>query len=98
MVSYKELVRSMGEVIRRRRKAKRWKLKQMAAKADVSLSFLSQIENNTAIPSLEYVHRICEALEISVAQIFALAEVQAQVPSLETVALSKLPSSVRGIS
>lgn len=81
--SFADLTKSLGEAIRRRRTARGWTLKQLAAKADIALGFLSQVEVAKASPSLETVYRICLALEITVVDLFYLADKCIQFSCLE---------------
>ena len=93
MVQYNELIKALGDVIRRQRKSKNWTLDRMSSRADVSLSFLSQVENNTAVPSIEYLNKICSVLELPLSHLFALAEFHCRLSGMEKDALSTLPNS-----
>lgn len=54
------------------RKKKNWSLRQMAAHAGCSASFLSQIERGKTSPSLDSLERICGALDLTVLEFLAM--------------------------
>jgi transcriptional regulator with XRE-family HTH domain len=56
----------IGERIRRRRTELHMSLREVAEKAGVTASFLSQIERELADPSIKSLRRIAEALEVPV--------------------------------
>ena len=68
---------SLGMAIRERRKALGMTLAQMAAKTDVSLGYLSQIELGKNSASLETLYRVCLALGIKMAELFTVVQRQA---------------------
>jgi transcriptional regulator with XRE-family HTH domain len=57
-----ELRRKLGAVIRSRRKALGMTLVRLAAQADLSHPFLSQLERGLVRPSMSSLHRIAQAL------------------------------------
>jgi len=61
----------LGARIRSLRQARRLTLREVAARAGVTESFLSQVERETASPSIATVQRIAGALDLSIAQLFA---------------------------
>ena len=61
----------LGSRIRALRKARRRTLRQVAARAGVTESFLSQVERDVTSPSIATVQRIARALDLSIAQLFA---------------------------
>lgn len=61
---------SLGTAIRERRKALGLTLAQMAARTDVSLGYLSQIELGKNSASIETLYRICLSLGIRMADLF----------------------------
>ena len=60
----------LGGRIRTLRVAQGETLRELAAKAGVTESFLSQVERGVASPSIASVHRIARALDRSIAQLF----------------------------
>ena len=83
------LRRELGAALRRRREAQRRTLREVAARAGVSLGYLSEVERGVKEASSELLDAICRALGvglpellIEVAQALYLAEVSATgVPS-----------------
>jgi DNA-binding NtrC family response regulator len=69
-MSEEALRESLGAAIRERRKALSLTLAQMAARTDVSLGYLSQIELGKNSASIETLYRICLALGIKMAELF----------------------------
>ena len=53
------------------RQARRLTLRELAARAGVTESFLSQVEREVASPSIATVQRIARSLDLSIAQLFA---------------------------
>ena len=64
----------LGARIRSRRRARRATLRELAAEAGVTESFLSQVERGVASPSIASVQRIARALDTSIAELFAADE------------------------
>jgi transcriptional regulator with XRE-family HTH domain len=54
---------SLGEYVRRLRRAKEWDLQRLGAETDLSVSHLSRIENDRAIPNADSVIRLARALD-----------------------------------
>lgn len=67
----------VGPRIRYLRRTHRLRLKDLADAAGCSESLLSRIENGLVMPSLTTLHRICRAVDVSVA---ALLEAAAEAP------------------
>ncbi len=61
----------LGRDIRRRRRALDKTLKEVADEVGVSIGFLSQVERGVSTPSLSSLHKIAEALGMSVASFIA---------------------------
>ncbi|NDK31714.1 XRE family transcriptional regulator [Nesterenkonia haasae] len=59
----------LGEAIRRRRKDARLTLTQVARRADISVSHLSNIENGLSIASLPLLAKVAAALNTSLAEL-----------------------------
>ena len=64
----------LGARIRALRLARHATLRQLAAEAAVTESFLSQVERGVASPSIASVQRIARALDTSIADLFAADE------------------------
>lgn len=61
----------LGARIRTLRQARRLTLRDVAERAGVTESFLSQVERDVTSPSIATVQRIARALDLSIAQLFA---------------------------
>ncbi len=61
----------LGSRIRAIRQTRRRTLREVAAAAGVTESFLSQVERDVTSPSIATVQRIAHALDLSIAQLFA---------------------------
>ena len=61
----------LGPRIRALRQARRLTLRDVADRAGVTESFLSQVERDVTSPSIATVQRIARALDLSIAQLFA---------------------------
>lgn len=61
----------LGSRIRALRQSRRLTLRELAARAGVTESFLSQVEREVTAPSIASVQRIARALDLSIAQLFA---------------------------
>ena len=64
----------IGSQLRRQRRIKGLRLKDVAEKAGLSESLISKIENNKASPSLSTLHSLAKALGTSISALFALDE------------------------
>jgi transcriptional regulator with XRE-family HTH domain len=62
--------RQLGAHIRQLRSAQRISLRSLAAEAEVSVSFLSQVERGTASPSIASLMRIAKALDQTIGSLF----------------------------
>ena len=59
----------IGNRIHQLRKNKKWTQEKLAEKTDLSNNYISNIENNYSIPSLETLMKLCIALETTPDQI-----------------------------
>lgn len=57
---------TIGERIKKKRNEKNFSLRELASKVDLSASFLSQIEQGKASPSIENLKKIANYLEVKV--------------------------------
>jgi len=64
------LSKSIGQLIKELRVAKRMGQNELAKKSALSRSYLSEIENENADPSLRALRKIAISLDVSMAQIF----------------------------
>ena len=62
---------ALGVRIRTIRRARGQTLRQLAERAGVTESFLSQVEREVASPSIATVQRVARALDLSIAELFA---------------------------
>lgn len=60
----------LGGRLRWLRRSKKMTLREVAARASVTESFLSQIERGVTSPSVASLHRIARGLELSIAELF----------------------------
>lgn len=56
----------IGDRFKELRKEKNLTLKELAEKTGLSIGYLSNLERNISSPTLEYMHRICEILGVSI--------------------------------
>ena len=63
----------LGDAVRRLREAQELSLRAVAERAGFSPSFLSQVENGQASPSIASMERIAAALSVSLGEFFELA-------------------------
>jgi len=64
----------IGEHVRRLRTERRTSVRAFAAETGFSASFISQLENGQVTPSLGSLHKIAEALGVTLGEFFAFAE------------------------
>ncbi|MDI6641519.1 MAG: helix-turn-helix transcriptional regulator [Elusimicrobiota bacterium] len=69
-IELKKIFETIGQQIRNKRKAKSLTLEDLAEKCGREWSYISQIERGKSIPSIETLFRICNALEISLTDLF----------------------------
>ncbi len=69
--SVREFLPGVGAALRVHRLAKGLSLRQFARQLGVSASFISQLENGKSRPSVTTLFAICEALDVTVDQLFA---------------------------
>ena len=65
---------NLGQAIRRLRKQQGMTLAELAHRCDSHVGNLSRIERGLARPSLELLYRLAEALDLSLTDIFSVAE------------------------
>jgi len=75
---------NIGDNIKLLRTHKKLTLKDLAEKATLSVSFISDIENGRRIPRLENLQKLAEALEVSISELTGEA---IKIPSLNGVTL-----------
>lgn len=64
----------IGEHVRRLRSSRHVSVRAFAAETGFSASFISQLENGQVAPSLGSLHKIAEALGVTLGEFFAAAE------------------------
>jgi transcriptional regulator with XRE-family HTH domain len=64
----------LGAVLAQLRKERRIPLRDMARKLDLSAGYLSQIERELAVPSIQTLARLAEAFDTTLARLFEMAE------------------------
>ncbi|WP_148283313.1 helix-turn-helix domain-containing protein [Reyranella massiliensis] len=67
-------VGSLGSIIRKARLGRKMVLQELADKADLSISFLSQVERNLLTPSVSALKRIADVLDIPAGSLMFGAE------------------------
>ena len=70
---WQQQIEALGEFIRAQRKLANLSLRELAAMADVSNAYLSQIERGLHEPSVRVLRSIAQALEISSNMVFSKA-------------------------
>jgi transcriptional regulator with XRE-family HTH domain len=70
---WQQQVEALGEFIRAQRKLANLSLRELAAMADVSNAYLSQIERGLHEPSVRVLRSIAQALELSSSMVFSKA-------------------------
>jgi transcriptional regulator with XRE-family HTH domain len=65
---------SFGEYTRRLRRARKWQLQDVAAATGLSVSHLSRIENDNALPNPDTVVKLANALESDLERMLELAD------------------------
>ena len=65
---------SLGEYVRRLRRDKQWDLQELADHVDLSVSHLSRIENDRAVPNADSVIRLARALDGDLGLMLELAK------------------------
>jgi transcriptional regulator with XRE-family HTH domain len=73
---------NIGAKFRAARKERKLSLRELASKADVSPSLLSQIENGRANPSVMTLYNVAEALSVSITYFFPDSEAPQKAPIL----------------
>ena len=72
----------VGSRIRNLRKARGRSLKEVALRAGLSGSFLSQLERGISSGSIRILARLSDALDVGIAEIFPIAEAEIEGPTL----------------
>ena len=86
----------LGEKLRYVRQQRRFSLRDLAARSEVSPSLLSQIENGKANPSVMTLHNIASALDVPLAYFFPSEQQYVSKSELDAVAIRSLtPSEAR---
>lgn len=83
----------IGDKLRSARQEKNLSLRQLASKAEVSASLLSQIENGKANPSVRSLYSIAEALSVSVDYFFQTTEKDEETVGTENSVTTELTAS-----
>jgi len=86
--------RLIGDVLRRHRLASGRTLREVSARARVSLGYLSEVERGRKEPSSELLASICDALDIPLSTV--LREVSDEMVKAEWAAISSLAASPNG--
>lgn len=76
MGEHLKIIMGIGANIREIRKLKHFSLKEVAKKAEYSVGYLSQIENEKVNPSVTSLIRISDALGIQVASLFSGSDIE----------------------
>ena len=87
-----KLREAVGEALRRRRQAQGRTLREVAAAAGVSLTYLSEVERGRKEASSEVLEAICSALDLILADLlFEVAETLAAAAAAPVPAIGFLP-------
>jgi transcriptional regulator with XRE-family HTH domain len=69
-----QLVNSFGITVRQLREQHSWSQEALAERADLSRSYVGELERGQAIPSLLTLHKLAQALDLSLANLLANTE------------------------
>ena len=87
-----KLREAVGDALRRRRQAQSRTLREVAAAAGVSLTYLSEVERGRKEASSEVLEAVCAALHLALAELFfEVAETLALVEAAPVPAVGFLP-------
>jgi len=94
----------IGKKLRDARRAQQLSLRKLAAKAEVSASLLSKIENGKAYPSVRSLHSIADALSLPVNHFFPAADndlkletdLEPMAQAINHIAINQLPAGEAG--
>jgi transcriptional regulator with XRE-family HTH domain len=90
-----KLRQAVGEALRRRRQGQGRTLREVAAAAGVSLTYLSEVERGRKEASSEVLEAVCAALDMGLAELFfEVAETLAEVEVLEGMRGAEPPAVV----
>lgn len=78
MANSKELANAVGAKIRKLRRQKGLSLEKLALECDMNAAFLGHVERGLRCPTIYTLQRICNGLEISIAELFLLDCSEAQ--------------------
>ena len=91
-----KLREAVGEALRRRRQAQGRTLREVAAAAGVSLTYLSEVERGRKEASSEVLEAVCAALRLGLAELFfEVAETLALADAAPVPAVGFLPPRPR---
>lgn len=63
--------KEVGKQIRNQRREKKITLSELSKQTNLSVGYLSNLENNLSNPRLDDIHKICEVLEISLIELLS---------------------------
>jgi transcriptional regulator with XRE-family HTH domain len=87
---------AVGDALRRRRQAQGRTLREVAAAAGVSLTYLSEVERGRKEASSEVLEAVCAALDLGLAELFfEVAETLAAAEAAPVPAIGFLPPRPR---
>lgn len=85
----------IGTVIKNFRKLKGIKQKDLAAKAQISSTYLSQIESNSKDPTLSKIKTISDSLEIPLSVLLFISLSDKDIPKSKRVAFNAIYPSIK---
>jgi transcriptional regulator with XRE-family HTH domain len=65
---------TLGEYVRRRRRRKHWQLQELASATGLSVTHLSRIENDSAVPNADTVVKLSNALDGELERMLQMAD------------------------
>ena len=74
-----DALRRVGTRLHHARRLREMRMKDVALAAGCSESLISKIENNKAVPSLGVLHRICEALDLTLGELLSAQDANGSV-------------------
>lgn len=67
---------TIGERLQKRRKERNWTQEKLAEQVNITVVYLSKVENGRARPTLELLDSLCEALDLPLADVLTGVQTQ----------------------
>lgn len=70
MSGMREIRHRLGDNVKALRHSRGWTQEQLGERAGISYKFIGEIERGIGNPSVDYLERLCKALEVDVTELF----------------------------